>query len=106
MERTRRRRSLRLPGLPQVGQGAWPGAHLRCMVRTWGCLISMACVLRGTWLGNDISQHAGFHFTCQDLLRISKALSGSARSVSYWSPFARVQLLTLSRFHLLPTCAF
>src|SRR5512135_2078095 len=82
MERTRRRRtSLRLPGLPQVGQGAWPGAHLRCMVRTWGCLISMACVLRGTWLGNDISQHAGFHFTCQDILRISKALSGSARSV-------------------------
>src|SRR5512143_3631838 len=66
----------------------------------------MSCVLRGTWLGNDISQHAGFHFTCQDLLRISKALSGSARSVSYWSPFARVQLLTLSRFHLLPTCAF
>src|SRR5437868_3700489 len=73
--------SLRLPSLPQVGHGAWLGAHFTGMVRTWGRLISMACVLRGIWLGNHISQHAGFNFLCQWQLWNTETLSASARSV-------------------------
>ena len=41
----------------------------------------MTCVLRGTWLGNHISQHAGFNFLCQEQLGNAKTLSASARSV-------------------------
>src|SRR3954471_22404556 len=75
--------SLRLPSLPQVGHGAWLGAYFTGMVRTWGRLISMACVLRGTWLGNPISQHAGFNFLCQWQLWNTETLSASARSVVF-----------------------
>src|SRR3954454_24313932 len=73
--------SFRLPGLPQVGHGAWLGAYFTGIVRTWGRLISMACVLRGTWLGNHISQHAGFNLLCQWQLWNTETLSASARSV-------------------------
>src|SRR3954452_24217659 len=76
--------SFRLPGLPQVGHGAWLGAYFTGMVRTWGRLISMACVLRGTWLGNHISQHAGFNLLCQWQLWYTETLSASARSVQQW----------------------
>src|SRR4051794_30315435 len=82
MERIWRWRiSLRVPRVPQVGHGAWLGAYFRGMVRTWGCWISMACELRGTWLGNHISQHASLNFPCQERLRTSKSLSASARGV-------------------------
>ena len=37
----------------------------------------------GTWLGNHISQHAGFNFWCQEQLWNSKTLSASARSVLF-----------------------
>src|SRR5690348_13379202 len=87
----RRRMSLRLPGLPQVGHGAWLGAYFTGMVRTWGRLISMACVLRGTWLANHISQHAGFKLLCQRQLWNTKTLSAAARSVDNDGPKSACQ---------------
>ncbi len=41
----------------------------------------MTCVLRGTWLGNHIFQHADFNFLCQEQLGNAETLSASARSV-------------------------
>src|SRR5208283_2089848 len=43
----------------------------------------MTCVLRGTWLGNHIFQHAGFNFLCQEQLGNAETLSASARSVLF-----------------------
>jgi hypothetical protein len=56
----------------------------------------MACVLRGTWLGNHIPQHAGFNFLCQQHLRNTKTLSASARSVKgfVYSPGGEPRLMS------------
>ena len=37
--------------------------------------------VRGTWIGNHISQHAGFNFRCQEQLWNNITLSASARSL-------------------------
>src|SRR4051794_37578242 len=72
--------SLRGASLPQVGQGAFLGQQLTCMVATWGRTVSMACVLR--WgLGEAPHQYAGPNFRCQVPLCRSNELSASARSI-------------------------
>ncbi len=38
--------------------------------------------VRGIWLGNHISQHAGFNFRCQEQLWNNITLSASARSLA------------------------
>src|SRR5271157_4767406 len=52
----------------------------------------MTCVLRGTWLGNHISQHAGFNFRCQERLWNNITLSASARSLLGQEPFTEDEL--------------
>src|SRR5271157_4205002 len=54
--------------------------------------------VRGTWLGNHISQHAGFNFRCQEQLWNNITLSASARSLGIFAFLAVFRVVALFQY--------
>src|SRR4051812_36042082 len=85
------RTSLRLPGLPQVGHGAWLGAHFKGMVRTWGCFISMTYVFGGLGWGTISPSTQALTFAVKSSCgpakrcRLQREVSENLRATLAWA---------------------